>query len=145
MVKDFFGKNRKLSEIWKGPYIITKVHSNDTVVIKKIHGTKEYLYNTLLLKKFLGSERKITDEILKEKEEAKNSISPPGIEPPAKESEKKIHPKFPNQDLNLTPKIPNQDLNLGQLKQNPHLKLKDMYPRAMSAEMMEDQLQDQEK
>ena len=64
------------------------------MVIKTLHGTKEYPYNTLLLKKFLGSERKITDEILKAKEEAKNSISPPGIEPQSEKSKEKNSTKI---------------------------------------------------
>ena len=97
MVKDFLGKNRKLSEIWKGPYVIVKVHSNDTVVIRTLHGTKEYLYNTILLKKFLGTERNVTDEILKAKQEAQiiqkdlsKDVSPPGVEPQTKIIQKNL-------------------------------------------------------
>ena len=41
-VKDFLHKNKKLAEIYKGPYIITKVSENNTATIKKMHGIKEY-------------------------------------------------------------------------------------------------------
>ena len=48
--RNFLGKNRKLSEIYKGPYIVVKVNSNNTVVVKSRTGSKEYMYNTMLLK-----------------------------------------------------------------------------------------------
>jgi transposase InsO family protein len=48
--RNFLGKNRKLSEIYKGPYIVVKVNPNNTVVVKTRTGSKEYLYNTMLLK-----------------------------------------------------------------------------------------------
>ena len=51
-VKNFLEKNAKLAEKWKGPFVITKVHANNTVTIKYPSGKKEYLYNTEILKKF---------------------------------------------------------------------------------------------
>ena len=47
---DFLGKNRKLSDIYKGPYIVVKFNSNNTLVVKTRAGSKEYIYNTMLLK-----------------------------------------------------------------------------------------------
>ena len=49
-VKDFLHKNRKLAEIYKGPYIITRVSENNTATIKKPHWMKEYNYNTQMFK-----------------------------------------------------------------------------------------------
>ena len=49
-VKDFKGKNRKLCEEWKGPYIVVKVHPNNTVLIKKKFGKHDLLYNANMLK-----------------------------------------------------------------------------------------------
>ena len=51
-VKNFLSKNRKLSEIYKGPYIIVKINANNTALLKKPSGTHEYLYNTQLLKHY---------------------------------------------------------------------------------------------
>ena len=48
-VKNFLGKNQKLAENYKGPYIITKMNNN-TATIKMPHGTKEYNYNTQMFK-----------------------------------------------------------------------------------------------
>ena len=48
--RNFLGKNKKLSEIYKGPYIVVKVNPNNTVIVKTRTGSKEYLYNTMLLK-----------------------------------------------------------------------------------------------
>ena len=118
MVKDFLGKNRKLSEIWKGPYVIVKVHSNDTVVIRTLHGTKEYLYNTILLKKFLGTERNVTDEILKAKQEAQiiqkdlsKDVSPPGVEPQTEIIQKDLSKKSSPPRLEPQAKIIQKDLS----------------------------------
>ena len=44
--KIFLGKNRKLAEIYMGPYIVIKVNSNNTVVVRTKTGSKEYVYNT---------------------------------------------------------------------------------------------------
>ena len=49
-VKDFLHKNRKLAEIYKGPYIITRVSDNNTATVKTPHGAKEYNYNTQMFK-----------------------------------------------------------------------------------------------
>ena len=40
-VKDFLHKNKKLAEIYKGPYIITRVSDNNTATVKTPHGVKE--------------------------------------------------------------------------------------------------------
>ena len=70
------------------------------MVIRTLHGTKEYLYNTILLKKFLGTERNVTDEILKAKQEAQiiqkdlsKDVSPPGIEPQTEVIQKDLSKK----------------------------------------------------
>ena len=47
---DFLDKNKKLSEIYKGPLIVTKVKPNNTVGVKTRTDSKKYMYNTMLLK-----------------------------------------------------------------------------------------------
>ena len=51
-VKNFFNKNQKLAEGYKGPFIITKITDNNTAKIKMPHGTKEYNYTTQMFKLF---------------------------------------------------------------------------------------------
>ena len=48
--RNFLSNNKKLSEIYKGPYIVVKVNPNNTVVVKTRTGLKEYMYSTTLLK-----------------------------------------------------------------------------------------------
>ena len=42
-VKNFLEKNAKLAEKWKGPFVITKVHANNTVTITYPSGKKVVL------------------------------------------------------------------------------------------------------
>jgi len=74
-VKNFESKNKKLSEIYKGPYIIIKVNQNNTVLLKKPSGTHEYLYNTELLKHYYQPQNK---EVKKHKDtlQEKEAIAP---------------------------------------------------------------------
>ena len=51
-VKDFLHKNKKLAEIYKGPYVITRISDNNTATVKTPHGVKEYNYNTQMFKLF---------------------------------------------------------------------------------------------
>ena len=62
-------KNRKLCEEWKGPFIITKVFSNQTALIKTKFGKHETLYNFKLLKHYNYDE---TKSMAKTPEEAEN-------------------------------------------------------------------------
>ena len=39
-----------MAEIYKGPYIITRVSDNNTATVKTPHGAKEYNYNTQMFK-----------------------------------------------------------------------------------------------
>ena len=40
-------------EEWKGPYVIVKLdEDNNTAVLNTLHGDKEYLFSTQMLKKF---------------------------------------------------------------------------------------------
>ena len=43
-------KNKKISVIYKVPYMLVKVKANNTVMVKTRTGSKEYIYNTMLLK-----------------------------------------------------------------------------------------------
>ena len=61
--RNFLGKNRKLSEIYKGPYVVVKVNPNNTVVVKTRTGSKEYLYNTMLLKLYKEAPTPKTSEM----------------------------------------------------------------------------------
>ena len=75
-VKNFESKNKKLSEIYKGPYIIVKVNKNNTVLLKKPSGTHEYLYNTELLKHYYQPSKKV-EEPEKEAPTPKTRLLPP--------------------------------------------------------------------
>ena len=68
-VKDFLHKNKKLAEIYKGPYIITRVSDNNTATVKTPHGAKEYNYNTQMFKLYHPK-----TEHSKKKNEEKKSI-----------------------------------------------------------------------
>ena len=48
--RNFLGKNKKLAEIYKGQNILVKVNPNNMVVVKMRKGSKEYMFNTMLLK-----------------------------------------------------------------------------------------------
>ena len=48
--KYFLHKNKKLAEVYKGPYIITRVSENNVATIKTPHGTK----NTITVYKCLN-------------------------------------------------------------------------------------------
>ena len=63
--RNFLGKNRKLSEVYKGPYIVIKVSPNNTVVVKSRTGSKEYMYNTMLLKLYKEAPEQTTSETSK--------------------------------------------------------------------------------
>ena len=67
-VKDFLHKNKKLAEIYKGPYVITRISDNNTATVKTPHGVKEYNYNTKMFKLFHPKK-----ETIKEKEKEKHS------------------------------------------------------------------------
>ena len=47
---------------WEAPFVITKVHANNTVAIKYLNGKKKYLFYTEMVKKF--------NEAKKEKDKA---------------------------------------------------------------------------
>ena len=51
-VKDFLGKNKKLANIFKGPFLITRVSPHNTVTLRHPTGKREYNYNTDMLKLF---------------------------------------------------------------------------------------------
>ena len=93
-VQNFLGKNRKLSETFKGPFIITKVNENGTIKIKTKFGKHEQLVNQNLLVKY-------KQERPEEKEKAtQESENIPGHEEniPAgnlatKKNQKRIFPK----------------------------------------------------
>jgi hypothetical protein len=44
-VQNFLGKNRKLAEAFKGPFVITKLFDNGTVQMKTKHGKHEQIVN----------------------------------------------------------------------------------------------------
>jgi hypothetical protein len=75
-VKDFKLKNRKLCEEWKGPFIIAKVFSNKTALIKTKFGKHEVLYNFEMLKHYHEEEVK---KMAKTPEEADKDLN---SEPP---------------------------------------------------------------
>jgi hypothetical protein len=76
-VKNFESKNKKLSEIYKGPYIIVKMNKNNTALLKKTSGTHEYLYDTELLKHYYQPSKKVIKEHEKEAPTPKSSpLSP---------------------------------------------------------------------
>ena len=88
-VKNFEGKNRKLSDIYKGPYIIVKVNPNNTVLLKKPSGNHEYLYNTQLIKHYYQNCNEQKKKDTPPQTEVKN-----GPLPPAKK--KKVYEKRPD-------------------------------------------------
>ena len=67
-VKDFLHKNKKLAQIYKGPYVITRISDNNTATVKTPHGVKEYNYNTQMFKLFHPKK-----ETVKEKEKEKHT------------------------------------------------------------------------
>jgi hypothetical protein len=75
-VKNFESKNRKLAEIYKGPYIIVKINKNNTVLLKKPSGTHKYLYNTELLKHYYQPSKKVVKEQGKEAPPQNPALSP---------------------------------------------------------------------
>ena len=88
-VKNFLHKNRKLAEIYKGPYIITRVSDNNTATIKTPHGAKEYNYNTQMFKLF--HPKKDQSEAIKRKEKENHTEEESKSETKAKR-QKKIYP-----------------------------------------------------
>jgi hypothetical protein len=90
-VKNFESKNRKLSEIYKGPYIIVKVNKNNTVLLKKRSGNHEYFYNTELLKHYCQPPKKVKEP---EKEALTPKTSP--LPPAKRKYVKKIYEGRPD-------------------------------------------------
>ena len=78
-VKNLPNKNAKLAEKWKGPFVITKVYAYNTVVIKYLNGTKEYLHNTEMLKMFneAQQEEKKKEADIRTQEPAKRTYNKP--------------------------------------------------------------------
>ena len=89
-VKDFLHKNKKLAEIYKGPYVITRVSDNNTATVKTPHGVKEYNYNTKMFKLFHPNK-----ETIKEKEKEKHIKTIEESEAKTKR-QKKIYPNREN-------------------------------------------------
>ena len=52
-VHNFLGKNRKLAETFKGPFIVTKVNENGTIKIKTKYGQHDQLVNQNQLVKYI--------------------------------------------------------------------------------------------
>ena len=72
---DFFGKNKKLEETFKGPYILEKGNDNGTVKIKIKYAKHDQLVNQNLLFKYKQSFPKeiVTPEIVQEQDESATS------------------------------------------------------------------------
>jgi hypothetical protein len=69
-VHNFLGKNKKLAETFKGPFVVTKVNDNGTIKMKTKYGQHEQLVNQNQLVKYKQPEEitKPALDIEKEKE-----------------------------------------------------------------------------
>ena len=88
-VKDFLHKNRKFAEIYKGPYVITRISDNNTATIKALHGAKEYNYNTQMFKLFYPKKNQAKTIDTKRKE---SHIQEDGKSETKLKRQKKIYP-----------------------------------------------------
>jgi hypothetical protein len=70
-IHNFLGKNRKLAETFKGPFVVTKVNNNGTIKMKTKYGQHEQLVNQNQLVKY-----KQTEEITKPAPEIENEEDP---------------------------------------------------------------------
>jgi hypothetical protein len=68
-IHNFLGKNRKLAETFKGPFVITKVNDNGTIKIRTKYGQHEQLVNQNQLVKYEQPENITKPAPEKEKEE----------------------------------------------------------------------------
>ena len=75
-IHNFLGKNRKLAETFKGPFIVLKVNENSAVKIKTKYAKHNQLVNQNLLVKYKQQNEQQNPEKEQKKEQKEHMQSP---------------------------------------------------------------------